>query len=64
MAEAEVLEQTLLTVRDWLRYAVSRFSEAGLVYGHGTATALDEAAYLILHTLDRKSTRLNSSHRL
>lgn len=55
MAEAEVeeeeLEQTLLTVRDWLRYAVSRFSEAGLVYGHGTASALDEAAFLILHTL-------------
>ncbi|HEU4379747.1 MAG TPA: 50S ribosomal protein L3 N(5)-glutamine methyltransferase [Hyphomicrobiaceae bacterium] len=51
MAEAEELAQTLLTVRDWLRYSVSRFSQAGLVYGHGTATALDEAAYLILHTL-------------
>jgi ribosomal protein L3 glutamine methyltransferase len=41
----------LVTVRDWLRYAVSRFNAAGLVYGHGTANALDEAAYLILHTL-------------
>jgi ribosomal protein L3 glutamine methyltransferase len=41
----------LVTIRDWLRYAVSRFGEAGLVYGHGTSTALDEAAYLILHTL-------------
>jgi ribosomal protein L3 glutamine methyltransferase len=41
----------LLTVRDWLRYAVSRFNAAQLVYGHGTANALDEAAYLILHTL-------------
>ena len=51
MAEAEELAQALLTVRDWLRYSVSRFSQAGLVYGHGTATALDEAAYLILHTL-------------
>jgi ribosomal protein L3 glutamine methyltransferase len=51
MAEAEELERTLLTVRDWLRYAVSRFTEAGLAYGHGTASALDEAAYLILHTL-------------
>jgi len=51
MAEAEELEQVLLTVRDWLRYAVSRFNQAGLVYGHGTASALDEAAYLILHTL-------------
>jgi ribosomal protein L3 glutamine methyltransferase len=44
-------ERELLTVRDWLRYAVSRFGEAGLVYGHGTATAFDEAAFLILHTL-------------
>jgi ribosomal protein L3 glutamine methyltransferase len=44
-------EQVLVTVRDWLRYAVSRFRAAGLVYGHGTASALDEAAYLILHTL-------------
>ena len=42
----------LLTIRDWLRYAVSRFNAARLVYGHGTANALDEAAYLILHTLN------------
>ena len=41
----------LVTIRDWLRYAVSRFNATGLVYGHGTASALDEAAYLILHTL-------------
>jgi ribosomal protein L3 glutamine methyltransferase len=47
----EELELELVTVRDWLRYAVSRFGAAGLVYGHGTSTALDEAAYLILHTL-------------
>ena len=41
----------LLTVRDWLRYAVSRFNEAKLVYGHGTDSALDEAAFMILSTL-------------
>jgi ribosomal protein L3 glutamine methyltransferase len=44
-------ERELATVRDWLRYAVSRFNQARLVYGHGTATAFDEAAFLILHTL-------------
>lgn len=44
-------ERHLLTVRDWLRYAVSRFNSAGLTYGHGTAEPLDEAAFLILHTL-------------
>ena len=38
-------------MRDWLRYAVSRFRAADLCYGHGTSNAIDEAAYLILHTL-------------
>lgn len=41
----------LVTVRDWLRFAVSRFNEAGIHFGHGSANAYDEAAYLILHTL-------------
>jgi len=39
------------TVRDLMRYAVSRFTEAQVSFGHGTANAYDEAAYLILHTL-------------
>ncbi len=39
------------TVRDLLRYAVSRFNQAQLAFGHGSANAYDEAAYLILHTL-------------
>jgi len=42
----------LISVRDWLRYGVSRFRAAGLVFGHGTSTALDEAAFLILSALD------------
>lgn len=39
------------TVRDLLRYAVTRFNTAKLFFGHGSANALDEAAYLVLHTL-------------
>lgn len=39
------------TVRDLLRYAVSRFNQAELAFGHGSANAYDESAYLILHTL-------------
>jgi ribosomal protein L3 glutamine methyltransferase len=39
------------TARDILRFAVSRFNEANLFFGHGSATAFDEAVYLILHTL-------------
>lgn len=39
------------TIRDLLRYAVTRFNEAKLFFGHGSSNAFDEAAYLILHTL-------------
>ena len=39
------------TVRDLLRFAVSRFNQAELSFGHGSANAYDEAAYLVLHTL-------------
>jgi ribosomal protein L3 glutamine methyltransferase len=45
------LVRDLVTVRDWLRYAVGCFTRAALTYGHGTATALDEAAFLILEAL-------------
>ena len=41
----------LVTIRDWLRYAVTAMTRAGVVFGHGTATAVDEAAFLILSTL-------------
>jgi ribosomal protein L3 glutamine methyltransferase len=51
MTSAEDLEHDLVSLRDWLRFAVSRFNAAGLAYGHGTATALDEAAFLLLLTL-------------
>lgn len=46
------------TVRDLLRFAVSRFSEANLFFGHGTTNAYDEAAYLILRTLHLPPDRL------
>ena len=39
------------TPRDLLRYAVTRFNTAKLFFGHGSEEALDEAAFLILHTL-------------
>ncbi len=49
----------LATVRDWLRFAVSRFNEADLHFGHGSTEAYDEAAYLILHTLHLPLDRLD-----
>ena len=41
----------LLTIRDFLRYAMTRFSVAGLAHGHGATNALDEAAFIILESL-------------
>jgi ribosomal protein L3 glutamine methyltransferase len=45
------IEQELFTIRDYLRFAVTRMERAGLFYGHGTATALDEAVFLIAEQL-------------
>jgi len=41
----------LITIRDFLRHAVSSFRAAKIVHGHGTTSVIDEAAYLILETL-------------
>lgn len=57
--DTATLEQ-LASVRDWLRYAVTRFNEAGLAFGHGSNNAYDEAAYLLLHTLRLPLDRLEA----
>lgn len=41
----------LRTLRDLLRFAVSRFEAAGIAFGHGTSNARDEAAWLLLWSL-------------
>jgi len=48
----------LETLRDWLRWSVSRFGEAKLHFGHGSQEAYDEAAYLLLHALNLPLDRL------
>ncbi|MBE2257270.1 MAG: 50S ribosomal protein L3 N(5)-glutamine methyltransferase [Rhodobacteraceae bacterium] len=48
----------LLTLRDLLRFTVSRYTEAGVFFGHGTDNAWDEAVYLMLHSLHLPLDRL------
>ena len=42
---------SLVTLGDFFRFAVRRFREARLAYGHGTTNARDEAAFLVLEAL-------------
>lgn len=54
-----MMNTTFSTPRDLLRYAITRFNGAKLFFGHGSAEAFDEAAYLILHTLKLPLDRLD-----
>src|ERR1700681_4621296 len=48
---AKIASGELLTLLDFVRYAVSRFVEAKLVVAHGTADPVPEAAFLVCETL-------------
>lgn len=48
----QTVADELVTVRDYWRHAISRFNAARLSYGHGTTTATDDAAFLVLDSLD------------
>lgn len=54
----DAARRELSSVRDLLRFAVSQFIEQKLFFGHGSASAYDEAVYLILHTLHLPLDRL------
>ncbi len=45
------LSKELFTIRDWLRFTVSRFEESGIFFGHGADNSYDEAVWLILSAL-------------
>ena len=51
MPDATTAANQLTTIRDFLRWALSEFRAAKLSHGHGTTSAIDEAAFLILETL-------------
>jgi ribosomal protein L3 glutamine methyltransferase len=46
------------TLRDVLRHAITRFNTEQLYFGHGSDNAFDEAAYLLLRTLELPLDRL------
>jgi ribosomal protein L3 glutamine methyltransferase len=46
LSQAQILTE-LSSIRDWLRYAVSRFEDSDVFFGHGTSNAYDEAIWLI-----------------
>jgi ribosomal protein L3 glutamine methyltransferase len=50
----------LQTVLDHVRYAVSRFQEAGLVFAHGTTDPIAEAAFLIGEALHLRPDQFES----
>jgi ribosomal protein L3 glutamine methyltransferase len=47
----KVARGELLTLLDFVRFAVSRFNEASLVFAHGTTDPVAEAAFLIAEAL-------------
>lgn len=46
MSQTQILNE-LSSIRDWLRYAVSRFEDSDVFFGHGTSNAYDEAVWII-----------------
>lgn len=58
-ADATSAARELRTLRDLLRWSVSRFEAAGLAYGHGTDNAWDEAVSLLLYALHLPPERLD-----
>lgn len=45
------ITEALLTIRDWLRYSVSRLEQNGVFFGHGTDNAYDESVWLVMSAL-------------
>ncbi len=56
----KVSASELVTLLDFVRYAVSRFNEAKLTFAHGTTDPVAEAAFLVCETLHLHPDRFES----
>lgn len=52
-------QANLRTLRDVLRFAVTRFNESDLAFGHGQVDAFEEAAFIVMRTLQLPLPRLD-----
>lgn len=50
----------IITIRDWIRFAVSQFEASDVFYGHGTDNAYDEAVWLVMSALHLPMDTLNN----
>ena len=48
----DALKKSLETITDFIRWGAGFFKQSDLFFGHGNISAIDEAAYLVLHTLN------------
>lgn len=51
LVEHKEITESLITLRDYIRWGSSEFHRQNLTFGHGFNRALDEAVYLVLHAL-------------
>lgn len=50
-SKADDAVDSLASIRDFVRWGTSQFTEESLFFGHGTDNALDEALFLVLNSL-------------
>lgn len=52
-------KQHLVTVNDWVRYAVTCMERHAVFFGHGSSNAYDESVHLVLRALSLPAEQLN-----
>ena len=60
MTNTSNLMNELLTIRDWLRFTVSKFEQSEIFFGHGTTNSFDEAVWLVMSALHLPHDTLNN----